>query len=43
MRTKMSFVLLKWVLLCLRGSRSISRNACFVGDNIEAAHEVAKI
>ena len=39
----MSFELLKSVLLCLRGLRSISRNVCFEGDNIEAAHEVAKI
>ena len=28
-RTKISFALLKSALLCLRGSRSISRNACF--------------
>ena len=42
-RTKISFVLLKSPLLCLRGSRSINRNVCFVGDNIEAVHEVAKI
>ena len=42
-RTKISFALLKSALLCLRGSRSISRNTCFLGDNIEAAHEVAII
>ena len=41
--TKISFALLKSTLLCFRGSRSISRNVCFIGDNIEAAHEVAKI
>ena len=43
MRTKVSFALLKSALLCLRGSRSISRNECFAGDKIEAAHEVVKI
>ena len=42
-RTKISFALLKSALLCLRGSTSISRNMCFVGDNIEAANEIAKI
>ena len=42
-QTNISFALLKSVLLCLPGSRSISRNVCFIGDNIEAAHEVAKI
>ena len=42
-RTKISFALLKSALLCLLGSRSISRNMCFVGVNIETAHEVAKI
>ena len=41
-RTKISFVLLKSAL-CLRGSRSISRNVCFVGDNTEAAQEILKI
>ena len=42
-RTKIFFSLLKSALLCLRGSRSISRNVCFVGDNIEVRHKVAKI
>ena len=42
-RTKTSFALLNSALLWLRGSRSISRNVCFVGDKTEAAHEVAKI
>ena len=42
-RTKISFALLKSALLCLRGSRNISRNVCFVSDNIEAAHKVTKI
>ena len=42
-RTKISFALLKSALLCLSGSTSISRNVCFAGDNIEVAHEVAKI
>ena len=42
-RTKISFELLKSALLCLRESRNISRNVCFVGDNIEAAHKFAKI
>ena len=42
-RTKITEVLLKSTLLCLLGSRSISRNMCFVGVNIETAHEVAKI
>ena len=40
--TKISFALLKSALLCLRGSRSLSRSVCFVGDNTEVAHEVAK-
>ena len=30
-------------LLCLRRSRGISMNVCFVGDNIDAKQEVAKI
>ena len=42
MQTRISFALLKSMLLCLRGLRSISGNVRFVGDNIEAAHEVAK-
>ena len=42
-RTKTYFALLKSALPWLRGSRSISRNVCFVGEKIEAAHEVAKI
>ena len=42
MGTKISFALLKSTLLCLRGSRSLSRSVCFVGDNTEVAHEVAK-
>ena len=42
-RTKISFTLLKSALLCLRGSRIISRNVRFLGDNIAAALEVAKI
>ena len=37
------FALLKSVLLCLRGARSISRNVCFVGDNKKVAHELIKI
>ena len=40
---KISFASLESAVLCLRGSRSISRNVCVVGDNIETAHEVAKI
>lgn len=39
--TKIYFLILKSAL-CLRGLKSISRNVCFVGDNIEAAHKVAK-
>ena len=34
---------LKLALLCLCGSKSISRNVCFVGDSIEAANEVEKV
>ena len=40
---KISFASLESALLRLRGSSSISRNVCVVGDNIETAHEVAKI
>ena len=40
---KISFATLESALLRLRGSRSISRNVCVVGDNIETAHEVAKV
>ena len=42
-RIKIYFTyILKSALLYLRGSRSISRNACLVGDNTGAAHEVGK-
>ena len=39
----MSFALLKSALLFLPRSSSISRNVCFLGDNTEAGHEVAKV
>ena len=42
-RTKISFVLLKSALPCFRGSKSICRNVCFIGDNVEVAQKVAKI
>ena len=42
-QTKVSFALLTLALPCLRGSRSLSRNMYFVGDNIEVAHKVSKI
>ena len=42
-RTKLSFALLKSALLCIRGSRSLTRNVCLIDDDIKIAHEVAKI
>ena len=42
-QTEVSFTLLTFALPCLRGSRSLSRNMYFVGDNIEVAHKVSKI
>ena len=42
-QTKIPFALLNLALQCLRRPRSISRNVCFVGNNIETAHEVVKI
>lgn len=41
-RTKIYFALLKWALLCLHGSRSLSRNVYSISDNVEVAHEIAK-
>ena len=43
MRTKLSFALLKSALLCIRGSRRISRNICLVDDDIKIAYETARI
>jgi len=43
MRTKLSFALLKSALLCIRGSRSITRNICLVDDDIKIAYEAARI
>ena len=41
-QTKISSLLLKSAL-CLCRSKRLSRNVCFVGDNIEVAYKAAKI